>query len=72
MAPYEDRKLAPFATRIYALDESKMRAIKRWLKEVRDVPMGDPSLLAGRLIGLFDIRRPRWVRIDWLPKAIAN
>src|SRR5260370_42653095 len=49
-----------------------MRAIKRWLKEVRDVPVGDPCLLAGRLIGLFDIRRQQWVRIDWLPKAIAN
>ncbi len=72
MAAYEDRQLAPFATRIYALDESTMRPIKRWLKEVRDVPIGDPSLLAGRLIGLFDIRRQQWVRIDWLPKAIAN
>ena len=32
MAPYEDRKLAPLASRIYALDESTMRAIKRWRK----------------------------------------
>jgi DDE family transposase len=72
MAAYEDRKLAPFASRIYALDESTMRAIKRWLQELRDVPVGEPSLLAGRLIGLFDIRRQQWVRIDWLPKAIAN
>ncbi|MDQ6644479.1 MAG: hypothetical protein M3Y76_08520 [Chloroflexota bacterium] len=38
MAPYEDAHLAPFATRVYALDESTMRAIKRWLKELRDVP----------------------------------
>ena len=72
MAPYEDHQVAPFATRIYALDESTMRAIKRWLKEVRDVPVGDPSLLAGRLIGLFDIRRQQWVRIDWRAFAIAN
>src|SRR5579884_3663490 len=34
MARYEERSLAPFATRIYALDESTMRAIKRWLKDV--------------------------------------
>ncbi len=72
MAPYEDRQLAPFASRIYALDESTMRAIKRWLKELREVPLGDASLLAGRLVGLFDIRRQQWVRIEWLPKAIAN
>lgn len=72
MAPYEDRQLAPFATRIYALDERTMRPIKRWLQQVRDGPIGDRSLLAGRLIGLFDIRRQEWVRLDWLPKAIAN
>jgi len=62
MAPYEEQKLAPFATRVYALDESTMRAIKRWLMEVRGVPVGDPGLLAGRLIGRFDIRRQQWVR----------
>ena len=72
MAPYEDHQLAPFATRIYALDESTMRSIKRWLKQVPDGPLGDPCLLAGRLIGLFDIGRPQWVRLDWLAKAIAN
>ena len=72
MAPFEEHQLAPFATRIYALDESTMRAIKRWLQEVRGVPVGDPGLLAGRLMGLFDIRRQQWVRIDWLPKAIVN
>jgi len=68
----EKRELAPFAKHVYALDESRMRAVHRWLKELRDVPVGDPSLLAGRLVGLFDIRRQRWVRIDWLPKAIAT
>ncbi len=72
MAPYEERQLAPFATRIYALDESTMRAVKRWLEELRDVPLGDLALLAGRLVGLFDLRRQQWVRIDWLPDAIAN
>ena len=49
-----------------------MRSVKRWLKELRDVPSGEPSFLAGRLIGLLDIRRPQWVRLDWLPQAIAN
>src|SRR2546422_9302114 len=72
MAPSEDHQLAPFATRIYALDESTMRAIKRWLKEVRDVPIGDPSLVAGGLIGLFDIRPPQGGRIGWLPQAMAD
>ncbi|MDQ2907579.1 MAG: IS4 family transposase [Chloroflexota bacterium] len=72
LAPYEDRRLAPFACGIYALDESTMDALHRWLRELRDVPLGDPSLLAGRLVGLFDVRRQQWVRLEWLPKAIAN
>lgn len=72
LAPYEDRTLAPFAKEIYALDESIMDAIKRWLKELRQVPVGDVSLLAGRLAGQFDIRRQQWRRLDWLPEAAAN
>lgn len=72
MAAYEDHRLAPFATHIYALDESQMRAVHRWLKDLREVPLGDASLLAGRLLGLFDVRRQQWVRLDWLPTAIAN
>src|SRR5260370_32026015 len=54
------------------MHETTIRALKRWLHEVPDVPLGDPCLLAGRLIGLCDIRRQQWVRIDWLAKAIAN
>jgi hypothetical protein len=72
MAPYEDGRLAPFATQILALDESTMDAVHRWLKELRAVPLGDRTLLAGRLVGLFDIRRQQWLRLDWLPQAGAN
>jgi hypothetical protein len=72
LAPYEDHRLAPFARQILALDESKMDAVHRWLTELRQVPLSDPSLLAGRLVALFDIRRQQWVRIDWLPQALAN
>lgn len=72
LARSEDRSLAPFASAIYALDESIMDAVKRWLKQLRLAPVGDPSLLAGRLAGLFDIRRQQWVRLDWLPDAAAN
>jgi hypothetical protein len=72
LARYEDRSLAPFAREIYALDESIMDALKRWLKDLRAVPVGDVSLLAGRLVGLFDIRRQQWKRLDWLPEAAAS
>ena len=72
LAPYEETGLAPFASQILALDESTMDAVHRWLKELRGVPPGDSSLLAGRLVGLFDIRRQQWLRLDWLPEALAN
>jgi hypothetical protein len=72
MAPYEEHRLAPFAQQILALDESTLDAVNRWLKELREVPVGDPCLLAGRLIGLFEVRRQQWVRLDWLPEAVAN
>lgn len=72
MARYEEQHLAPFATQIFALDESTMDAVHRWLQELRSVPLGDARLLAGRLVGLFDIRRQQWVRLDWLPMAGAN
>lgn len=72
MAPYEDQRLAPFARQVFALDESTMDAVHRWLQELRSVPLGDRSLLAGRLVALFDIRRQQWVRLDWLPEAVAN
>ena len=72
MTPYEDRSLAPFATQILALDESTMDAMHRWLKGPARGARGDASLLAGRLVGLFDIRRQQWRRLEWLPKATAN
>lgn len=68
LTPYEDRSLAPFAKEISALDESIMDAVKRWLKQLRQVPVGDVWLLAG----LFDIRRQQWKRLDWLPEAGAH
>jgi hypothetical protein len=72
LAPYEDRSLAPFAREVYALDESKLDSVKRWLPELRDIPIGSTDLLAGRLCGLFDIRRQQWKRLDFLPDPLAN
>lgn len=72
LAPYEASDVAPFATQVLALDESTMDAMHRWLNELRDVPIGDSRLLAGRLVGLFDIRRQQWRHLEWLPQAIAN
>lgn len=72
LAPYEDRSLAPFAKRILALDESTLDSMKRWIADLRNLPAGDPALLAGRLCGFFDVRRQQWTRLDFLPDPLAH
>jgi hypothetical protein len=72
LAPYEDQKLAPFAKQILALDESTLDSMKRWIADLRNIPAGDPTLLAGRLCGLFDVRRQQWKRLDFLPDPLAH
>ena len=46
--------------------------MKRWLADLRDLPAGSTDLLAGRLCGLFDLRRQQWKRLDFLPDPLAN
>jgi hypothetical protein len=72
LAPYEDRSLAPWAREVLALDESTLDRMKRWIKDLQGVPAGDPALLAGRLSGLFDVRRQQWKRIDFLPNPLSH
>ena len=68
----QDRTLAPFASQVLALDESTLDAVGRWLPELRGVLGGDPSLLAGRISALFDVRLQQWVRVDLLKEASGN
>lgn len=72
LAPYEDRRLAPFAAGVVALDESVLDQVKRWVAWLREVPNGDSRLLPGRLVGLFDVRLQQWRRLDVLLDATAN
>jgi len=72
LAPYENRRLAPFATAVLALDESVLDRVKRWVSWLREVPNGDSRLLPGRLVGLFDVRLQQWVRLDVLLDANAD
>lgn len=72
MTPWQDVRLAPFAREIYLLDESVLDQVKRWLPTDRQRPTGDKELLAGRLAGLFDVRRQLWVQLDLLHSATAN
>jgi len=67
-----DRRIAPWACQVLALDESTLDAVGRWLPELRTLRGGDRRLLAGRLCGLFDLRRQQWVRLELLEEAGAN
>jgi Transposase DDE domain len=68
----EDRRLAPWAGQVLALDESTLDAVGRWLPELRALLPGDPGLLAGRISALFDLRRHQWVRVEVWQEAVAN
>jgi DDE family transposase len=68
----EDRRLAPWACQVLALDESTLDAVGRWLPELRALLPGDPGLLAGRISALFDVRRQQWVRVELWQEAVAN
>lgn len=67
LSPYQNWKLAPFASSIYALDESTLDKVHRWI-QLRRGKKGS-ELLAGRLSGLFDVRRQLWARVDVLPEV---
>ena len=72
LAPYEDLSLAPAFVQVLALDESKLDAMKRWISDLRELPTGDPALLAGRVSVLFDLRRQCVRRLDLLRDASAH
>ena len=69
---YEQWQLAPWASAVVAMDESKLDQVGRWLSGLRDLPIGDAGLLPGRLSCLFDVRRQQWIRVDVLPQALAT
>jgi hypothetical protein len=72
LAGLADQSLAPFATQVLALDESKLDAVGRWLPHLRALLAGNSALLAGRISALFDVRLQQWVRVDILQEASAN
>ncbi len=69
LAPYTQHSLAPFATDVFALDETTLDHLARRLPVLRGVPPDDPRLLGGAVAGLFDVRRQLWYRVryrtDW-------
>jgi len=69
LEPYAQHTLAPFASAVFALDETTLDRLARRLPVLRGLPPDDPRLLGGTLTGLFDVRRQLWHRVryrsDW-------
>jgi hypothetical protein len=70
--PWIDTKLAPFATDILVIDEITLDKVARLLPTLRELPAGDPGLLAGTLAALFDVRRQQWRRIIYREDTLQN
>ena len=72
LEPFVQRSLAPFATEVFALDETTLDSIARMLPGLRDVPNADPRLLPGKLAAIFDLRRQLWRYVEHIPDAQQN
>jgi hypothetical protein len=72
LAPYTATTLAPFATAVYALDETTLDQVARLLPALRAVPAGAAALLPGKLAGLFDLRRQQWARVEYIDNPQQN
>jgi hypothetical protein len=64
--------LACFASEVVNLDETTLDALARSQAELRSLQPGDPQLLAGKLAGLWDVRRQRWLRLQFRADALAG
>lgn len=61
--------LAPFAREVFALDETYLHPLQRRLPFLRHLLPGDPTLVAGKLVSLFDMRRQIWHAIRFEPEG---
>lgn len=72
LGPIVTTTLAPFASEIVALDETTLDAVARHLSWLRELPVGDPRLLAGKLAGRFNIRSQQWDCVQFRSNVLAN
>ncbi|GAC1403427.1 MAG: hypothetical protein NVSMB49_20870 [Ktedonobacteraceae bacterium] len=64
--------LAPFAPQIVALDETTLDAVARLCDDTEHLPASSRQLLVGKLVGLFDIRRQHWLRLEFRSDVLAH
>jgi hypothetical protein len=72
LAPFVDETLAPFAAEVLALDETTLDQIARILPALRELAKGDKRLLPGKLVGLFDVRRQQWWKVEHIADPHQN
>jgi Transposase DDE domain len=72
LAPYAQAQLAPFARGVYALDETVLDRVARWLAPLRGLPLGASELLPGKIAGVFDVRLQQWRDFRFLPDATEH
>jgi hypothetical protein len=72
LEPLMERRLAPFATDIVAIDETTLDPVQKKLPPLRALPTGDRQLLPGKLAGLFDVRRQVWRTVEYVAEATQN
>jgi hypothetical protein len=70
--PFVDTSLAPFASGIYAIDQSTLDPVARTLPPLRPLLDGDPRLLPGKLDAVFDVRRQLWHQLTYTADAHQN
>src|SRR5437868_11285537 len=65
---YEQKmgSLAPFASEVVALDEMWADPVTRRLPVLRQGKSGDPLLLPGKIVALFDVRLQQWRAIEYV------
>lgn len=64
--------LAPFATQIVALDETTLDAVARLCDDTKHLSSSSMQLRVGKLVGLFDVRRQHWLRIEFRSDVLAH
>jgi hypothetical protein len=65
-------EVAAFATGIFALDETRLDTVGRYLKPLHALSTQDPACFAGKLVGLFDLRNQRWSQWEWRENVQEN
>lgn len=65
-------QLAPFAADVVVLDEITLDKVARLLPHLRELPAGDPGLLAGCLAAVFDLRRHQWRQVLYREDTLQN